>query len=241
VKPVAPVLIIEAPYHMGLENIAVGAGPAKILAALDPVMVEHIRLRDKTAQGLDAVVDINRQIKTAVRQAREQGYFPVVLAGNCNSCLGTIPGMEAQTPGIVWLDRHGDFNTPETTISGSLEGMSLAIAVGHCHEDLRERIGFGPPVDIANVSLPLSPDLDPLEAERIRAYAVGKAYPSNSDSIYLHLDIDFVEDADAAANLVREIITTLPIAAVGLTNYNPQLDPTGRTCSAAVKLLNQLF
>src|SRR5208282_4346020 len=75
----------------------------------------------------------------------------VILAGNCNSCLGTLRGLEAvaqSDPGIVWLDAHGDFNTPETTISGALEGMSLAIATGHCHPELMPR-----PVPEENVVL----------------------------------------------------------------------------------------
>src|SRR5579872_1227706 len=93
---------IEVPFHMGLEEVGVGRGPARFLRAgadralangSSPAQVVHLRLRDATASGIDAVVDLNRGLRAAVREAIDEGACPVVLAGNCNSCLGTIAGM----------------------------------------------------------------------------------------------------------------------------------------------------
>src|SRR5262245_60709877 len=119
-------VVIEAPFHMGLEEAGVGRGPARFLQAGadkalasngEPAQVLHIRKRDMTTTSLDAIVDINRQIRMAVRDTIAEGGCPVVLAGNCNSCLGTLGGIESERAGIVWLDAHGDFNTPETSLS----------------------------------------------------------------------------------------------------------------------------
>jgi len=125
-------VVIEVPYHMGLEDAGVGRGPARILRAGSFVTVLHVRKRDETATAIDAIVDLNRQLRTAVRDTVAEGDLPVVLAGNCNSCLGTLAGIEADRIGIVWLDAHADFNTPETSLSGSLDGMALAAAIGDC-------------------------------------------------------------------------------------------------------------
>src|SRR5206468_12877100 len=74
-----------------------------------------------------------------VRAARAQGRFPVVLSGNCGASLGVVGGLmqarggaAARPLGVVWMDAHGDFNTPDTSASGFLDGMSLAALVGRC-------------------------------------------------------------------------------------------------------------
>jgi arginase len=260
---------------MGLEGAGVGRGPARFLmagadAALDssgiPAEVLHVRLRDASATGLDAVVDINRQIRTAVRDTIAGGGCPVVLAGNCNSCLGTIGGIEADRAGIVWFDAHGDFNTPETSLSGALDGMALAAAVGHCHGDLRERIGMERPVDARNVLLLGWRDLDPAEPGRLAesgvtargAHEIAGAeslfadLAARVDAVYVHVDVDFLDAAespganfrapggvplDRAADLLAAVARDLPVAGVALTNHNPEYDPAGLTAAAGVRLL----
>jgi len=259
-----PFRLIEAPFHLGLEGVAVGAGPRKLVeAGADrvlshrgiPAEVEHVRLRDSSAQDLDAIVDMNRQLRAAVRQAREEEVFPVVLAGNCNSCLGSLAGLEPALTGIVWLDAHADFNTPETTISGSLEGMALAIAVGDCHAELRLRCGLESPVRAGNVYLPVTRDLDPGERARLVASAISTAALPEVETVYLHLDMDFLDPSESpgvsyrapggvplehACAMVRSIAAELPLGAVALTNYNPDLDQGDRTLRAALRLLEQL-
>src|SRR5690242_17111069 len=105
-------VVIEVPYHLGLENTGVGCGPARLLhAGADRALdgdscptVLHVRTRDRTAAGMDAIVDLSRQIRTAVRDSIADGEWPVVLAGNCNACLGALAGIESDRKGIVWLD-----------------------------------------------------------------------------------------------------------------------------------------
>jgi arginase len=267
--------VIEVPFHMGLAEVGVGRGPARFLragadralaAGSVPAQVVHVRLRDSTAGGLDAVVDLNRGLRAAVREVIEQRALPVVLAGNCNSALGTLAALAFSRIGIVWLDAHGDFHTPETSRSGLLDGMALAAAVGHCHRGLCERIGLDRPVPEENVLLLGYRDLDPEEEARLTdsriaarpaidltdAQLLSEALRARVDAVYLHIDVDFLDAAESpgvnyrgpggvalkqAAELVRRIAGTLPLAAVALTNHNPEHDPGGLTPAAAIRLL----
>lgn len=259
-----PVALIVAPFHMGLENKAVGAGPNRLLeAGADrvlsyrnrPAEVEHIRLRDAECKDLDAVVDVGRQIRIAVRQAIEQDMLAVVLAGNCISCLGTLAGLEPADTGIVWLDAHADFHVPETSRSGFLDGMALAAAVGHCHEDLRNRIGFSRPVPEDKVCLLGTRDVEQGERERLAASAISSDPPTEVEAVYLHIDLDVLNADESpgvnyrgpggwtlkeATAMVRSVVTELPLAAVNLTNYRPDLDPEAKSTWAALELLRQL-
>ncbi len=258
------VALIVAPFHMGLEGSAVGAGPNALLdAGADrvlgshgrPAQVEHMRLRDAECSDLDAVVDIGRQIRHAVRQARNEELLPVVLAGNCNSAIATLAGLEPDETGIVWLDAHPDFHVPSTSRSGFLDGMSLAIAVGHCHEDLRGRIGFGRPVAEDRVCLLGCRDIEDGERERLAASGISDQPPSGVEAVYLHIDMDVLDPAESpgvnfrgpggwslerVCATVKSVAAELPLAAVTLTNYRPDFDPDGKTAAAALRILAQL-
>ena len=263
-------VLISAPYHMGVEEAGVGRGPARFLAAgaaqaLGIASGEVLRIRPEEATALD----VSRHIRRAVHDALAAQACPVVLAGNCNSALGILAGMEAARPGIVWLDAHGDFNTPHTSLSGSLDGMALAAAVGHCYADLCEAIGLRAPVAEENVVLAGWRDLDP--AERIRltesriaardARSLDQIPPLLTDlrervnAVYLHIDVDFLDPEESpgvnfrgpggvpverAGRLLAAIVRAVPVRAVGLANHNPEHDPDGRTAKAGVGLLRAI-
>jgi arginase len=256
--------ILEVPYHMGLEEVAVGKGPAALLrAGIDqllatkgmPPQVTHIRPRDLRNKGLELVVDINRMLRYAVKDAVEQESIPVVLAGNCNSAIGTMAGLDTTRLGIVWMDRHPDFHTPDTSISGSLEGMVLAIAAGNCHPEFAERIGFGPPVAEHNIVLVGVNDVEPGERERLEeswlsvhaADSLGllpvalDQLKSRVDGIYLHIDTDFIGGVDNPEKLVALVRETVPLIAVGVTNYNPDMDASGAWAAEIAKVVSALM
>lgn len=75
---------------------------------------------------------LNRQIAVHVHDAAARGEFPLILTGNCISSVGGLAGLDAANLGVLWFDAHADFNTPETTTTGFLDGMALAVAGGQC-------------------------------------------------------------------------------------------------------------
>ena len=262
--------LIEAPYDMGVKEVGVGRGPARFLqAGADQALgvsadeVVRVEPAEPTALG------VNRQLRVTVHDAIAKGACPVVLAGNCNCSLGILAGMDAARAGIVWLDAHGDFNTPRTSLSGSLDGMALAAAVGHCHAELRESIGMRSPVAEENVLLAGWRDLDPaegvrLEVSRVAARGAGElagvpalvaSLRKRVDAIYLHIDMDFLDAAESpgvnfrgpggvplarAEQLVAAIVRALPVAAIALANHNPEHDPDALTAAAGVRLLRAI-
>src|SRR5215217_3258315 len=121
---------------------------------------------------IGAAVDLDRQLANAVAAARARGAFPLTLAGNCISSVGTVAGLGAGPTGVLWFDAHGDFNTPETTIGGFLDGMALATVVGRCWTSLAAGVPGFVPVAEENVVLVGARDLDPAEAALLAASGV---------------------------------------------------------------------
>ena len=80
--------------------------------------------------------ELQREISNQVKLALANDEFPLILSGNCSSTVGALAGFESRNLALIWFDAHGDFNTPETTTSGFLDGMALSIIVGHCWKSL---------------------------------------------------------------------------------------------------------
>jgi arginase len=131
-----------------------------------------------------------------VDDALADGRFPVLLASDCSICMTTLPTVTRFFPAarILWLDAHGDFNTPETSPSGFLGGMCLAAACGRWDD------GFAvAPVDPARVITCGVRDLDAGERVELERAGVGVAEPGDlgelldGESVYVHLDLDVLD------------------------------------------------
>jgi arginase len=91
-------------------------------------------------------------IRDLVSANQQEGLFTIGLWASCNSLTGMLAGLQhsagrqPRKVGLVWLDAHGDYNTPETSMSGLLGGMPVAVAAGHCLSRLRLRAGLDPPL-----------------------------------------------------------------------------------------------
>jgi arginase len=162
----------------------------------------------------------NGNMAEAVRKAREQVDLIVGLEANCNGLLGMLAGLkfdaagQTRRVGLVFIDAHGDFNTPETTLSGMLGGMPVAVAAGHALTNLRRTAGLLEPLPIEDILWAGVRDLDPLEAERFDEYqvrrvsvddlrtrssALGDAMASLAEqveAIYVHVDMDVLDPAE---------------------------------------------
>lgn len=100
-------------------------------AVIDTDDVRRISLIEPRTTEVAACFDLNRQLAGEVAAARADGV-PVVLTGNCHSQQAVVAGLGTEGLGLVWLDCHADFTTPETTETGYFDGYGLAMVVGEC-------------------------------------------------------------------------------------------------------------
>src|SRR6516225_12376810 len=114
------------------------------------------------------------QVARAVAE-RPAGRPPVVQSGDCTTSLGTVAGLQGagNDPGIVWFDAHGDVQTPETTASGYLAGMSLRLLTGYRPELIASRLGLRP-ISEHRIVLAGARDLDPPEVTYLAGAAIGR-------------------------------------------------------------------
>ena len=230
---------ILVPYDSGHRGARMGRGPLHF----GEHGVSH-RLRAGGHQVSEVTIDVPAAFPTEVgtsfavyRSLSEQvravvagGGFPMVLAGNCGSSLGTVSGVRAASPndhsandspiGVIWLDAHADFNTPETTTSGFLDGTVLAALTGQGWGALTASIPGFRPVSDAHVVLVGARDLDAeeerllassrvmrVEAARMQADGARAALdPALTElarrvsRVYLHIDLDVHDPSEAQAN-----------------------------------------
>jgi arginase len=223
--------LIAVPYEVGALRMGVGRGPERLLEAgaeealagrgatvrLGVVELREHRRDESGASEAGAAFELIALIAARVREALEDGALPVVLSGSCLASSGVVTGLEERSPGVVWFDAHGDFNTPETTIDGYFDGMPLAILTGGAWPSLVERLGTTTVPESA-VVLAGARDFDPLEEERLRssevvhlapgsigadddvARAAAELQPAPS-GLYLHVDLDVLDSAEAKVNI----------------------------------------
>jgi arginase len=225
--------LIAVPYHLGRARVGMGLGPLQLLEqgaatrlsqAGHEVEISTIDLESPFRHETQASFELNRLLAARVRQAAERGCFPLVLSGNCNSALGTLSGLGAERRGVVWFDAHGEFNTPDTTRSGFLDGMPLTMATGRTWKTLCQSVpGFRPLPD-EDIVLIGSRALDPGETElleqsgvrrvateAIRRAGVREALAPHLETlarrvkeIYIHLDLDVLDPEEAQVNEYAE-------------------------------------
>lgn len=142
--------LIGVPIDLGANRRGVDMGPSalryaglqKALAALGhtvedlgDLVVPHPEqsvVGSPRARYLHEIVQVVRELAQRVAAVVDAGRFPVVLGGDHSLSIGTMSGVRRVRPntGVIWLDAHGDFNTPATTPSGNVHGMSLAVING---------------------------------------------------------------------------------------------------------------
>ena len=128
--------MIVWPYHAGLVDAGMGLGATTLAAderlhqalgqEVDEVTVERVEPVDPPLPELARIFELDRRLAWRVADARDRGQFPLVLGGNCISCLGTTAGVRDERDlGVIWLDAHADFDTPEDNLSGFTDVMGL--------------------------------------------------------------------------------------------------------------------
>jgi arginase len=140
------------------------------------------------SQDLPAARPVLKAAAAEVSAALDQGELPLLTASDCTICIATLPTAARRIPGlrVLWLDAHGDFNTPDSTPSGFLGGMCLAAACG------RWDAGWPDTIDPAMVSFLGVRDLDPGERVEVEQARVGTGVPGDGP-IFVHLDLDVLD------------------------------------------------
>jgi arginase len=174
----------ELAARLGVEAALVG----------EPGAPREARWEDDLRNGREAIAAAG----AALEEALEAGVFPVLVASDCTVAIGTLAVLARREPDarVVWLDAHGDFNTPATTASGYLGGMCLAAACG------RWDAGFGPPLDPQRVVLSDGRDLDAAEREEmeragLRPVPAATVAPAvRGERVFVHVDLDVLDPSE---------------------------------------------
>lgn len=177
--------IIGVPIDLGQSQRGVDMGPAAMrYAGLAARLTSQgfrveaagnilVPVRDTLANErrrhyLPSIRTVCREAYEAGRRARDAGVMPLFIGGDHTLAIGSIGGVSHAGPvGLIWIDAHGDFNTPETTRSGNIHGMTLALLLGDGYPEL---VGVGRPgpklrpEDVVMIGIR---DLDPLERVRL--------------------------------------------------------------------------
>ena len=163
---------------------------------------------------VDEINQICRAIYTLGRSVMEEGDFPIFIGGDHSIAIGTVSAVTGDEPvGLIWLDAHGDFNTPETSPSGNIHGMPLAALVGEGHPDLVHVGRPGAKMKPENIVLIGQRDLDPAEKKRLRASGI---------TVFTMRDID-EQGISAVAN--KTVMKFAHLKRIHLTVDMDALDP----------------
>jgi arginase len=186
---------------------------------VEPTMTVALTAEEEKAYGSwNHLALASGDMSKLVAEERRNGFFPVGLLANCNGLLGMLSGLQHSGPtakplrvGMVFIDAHGDFNTPETTLSGMLGGMPVAIAAGQCLTRMRMKAGLEPAVPTRHIVEVCVRDTDPLEQELLDRSEIEqltledvrtrsanlhhemKRLSDATDAIYIHVDMDVLD------------------------------------------------
>jgi arginase len=184
--------ILGVPADLGASRRGTDMGPSAIrnarlheaLAALGHEVEDlgnlHVPVAESRAvegertKYLPEILAFCQELADQVSAALRAGRLPLVLGGDHSLAIGSVAGVARVRPetGLIWCDAHGDFNTPETTPSGNIHGMPLAVATGRGERALCELGGPAPKVPADRVVLVAARDIDPGEREAILASGI---------------------------------------------------------------------
>jgi arginase len=164
-----------------------------------------VTLPDTDPQGKASAV--HKPLADKVEKTLKAGKRPVSIAGDCCATIPVMAGLQRAgiTPTFLWLDSHGDFNTWETTPSGFLGGMPLAMIAGLGELRMNQAVGLEP-IPAENIILADGRDLDPGEKilveesgiRHIQDFSSLNDFPFEGP-VYLHFDCDVLHLDDVSA------------------------------------------
>jgi arginase len=233
--------IIGVPMDLGASRRGVDMGPSALRVAglqarikqlgcqvedignISVKQPEEMSYGEKKAKYLAEIADACKDLGVMVEKSLEENQVPIVLGGDHSIAAGSLSGVASHFKkkdkriGLIWLDAHGDINTPESSPSGNVHGMPLAAAMGYGAAELVELLDFKPKVEPQNISLVGIRDLDSQEKKLAKKSGVHvftmrdidergmrevmsdalKYAMDDTGGIAVSLDMDFVDPSDA--------------------------------------------
>jgi arginase len=235
------VRIIGVPMDLGQSRRGVDMGPSALRVAglqarlkqlghqvedignIPVKQPEEMPVGEKRAKYMAEIAETCKDLAEIVQKCMEEDFVPLVLGGDHSIAAGAVSGVaayfrkEKKQIGYIWLDAHGDMNTPESSPSGNVHGMPLAAVMGYGAPELVDLLGFKPKVEPQNIVLVGVRDLDLQERRLVKKSGVRvftmrdidergmrevmadalKYATDDTDGISVSLDMDFVDPSDA--------------------------------------------
>jgi arginase len=235
------VRIIGVPMDLGQSRRGVDMGPSALRVAglqarlkqlghqvedignIPVKQAEEMSYGEKRAKYMTEIAETCKDLAEIVQKSLEEKFVPLVLGGDHSLAAGSVSGVaahfrkEKKQIGYIWLDAHGDMNTPESSPSGNVHGMPLAAVMGYGAPELVDLLGFKPKVEPQNIVLVGVRDLDLQERRLVKKSGVRvftmrdidergmrevmadalKYATDDTDGISVSLDMDFVDPSDA--------------------------------------------
>jgi arginase len=186
------VRIIGVPMDLGQSRRGVDMGPSALRGAglqtsikklglqvedignLSVKQPEEMPVGEKRAKYMQEIAETCADVAAAAEKALSEGFLPLVLGGDHSIAAGVAAGVanhfrkEKKQIGYLWLDAHGDMNTPETSPSGNVHGMPLAAIMGYGAPELVDLLGFKPKAEPGNIVIVGARDLDAQERKIVK-------------------------------------------------------------------------
>ena len=164
--------------------------------------IEVQEIYDPRLKYLPEIAEMSTVLAHRVKAVLDDGDFPLILGGDHSMSIGSLAGIRAhchergKTLGVIWIDAHADMNTADTTPSGNIHGMPLAVAMGHGHPSLTSLMGDVAPLDPANAAIIGLRSIDSGERTLIKDLGV---------AAYTMFDIDRMGVFDVAQRILEDM------------------------------------
>jgi arginase len=278
---VATVDVVGVPMDLGADRRGVDMGPSAIRYAKLKESLERagIRVSDRgnlqvpqpesastemqNAKYLPIIQEVCRELAGVVESIVRAGSFPLVLGGDHSIAMGTLAGVRhgrGATPGVIWVDAHGDINSPRTSPSGNVHGMPVHFAL-EAQTVAAERMVFiglravddGEKRIIKELGVKAftMSDIDRLGMSRVIDEALVIA-GRGANSLHVSFDMDGIDPSEApgvgtavrggisyreAHFLMEAVAASQTLGSLEITEINPILDRENQTAILAVELI----
>lgn len=273
--------VVGVPMDLGADRRGVDMGPSAIryarlkesLEKLGITTTDHGNLAvpvpesatpaQANAKYLPIIDRVCSDLADVVERITRGGGFPLVLGGDHSIAMGTLQGVyraRGKAPGLIWVDAHGDINTPLTSLSGNVHGMPVHFAIENHSVDVKRMVFIGlRDVDDAEkriirelgVKAFTMADIDRLGMARVAQKAIEIA-ADGADSLHVSFDMDGIDPSEApgvgtavrggityreAHTLMEAVAASGALGSLEITEINPILDRENQTAILAVELI----